>query len=181
MIFQVIASAALLLICSSCGPKPAVKELSRPSIYDAWDARYSYNMEERTMVPLYQGREVGRSWGRDAQGRLAEARYTGSFSEGNEDLFVLHQSKMNRMRNRYWEAAKAARTESVRQMFAEIEEQENDSLIEIVLEDEEDDFIPAPSFIPMGIELGNSLSEDSPVVEEDNSEEMLDLPFAPLP
>jgi len=180
MIVHLIACSVLLLICSSCGPKP-VGESRRPAIYDAWDARYAYDMEERKMVPLYQGREVGRSWGRDTSGRLAEARYTGSSPEGNEDLFALHQSRMNRMRNRYWDEGKAVRTESVKQMFAKIEEEENDSLIEIVLEDEEDDFIPAPSFIPVGIDLGNDSGIDSQTEAEDSNGEVMDLPFAPLP
>jgi hypothetical protein len=180
MIVHVIACTAMLLICSSCGPKP-VGKLSRPAIYDAWDARYAYDMEERRMVPLYQGREVGRSWGRDSQGRLAQSSYTGASPEGNENLFALHQSRMNRMRNRYWDEGKAMRTESVKQMFANIEEEENDSLIEIVLEDEEDDFIPAPSFIPVGIEFGNDSAVDIEGEEEVSNGELMDLPFAPLP
>ena len=85
------------------------------------------------------------------------------------------------MRNRYWDEGKAMRTESVKQMFAKIEEEENDSLIEIVLEDEEDDFIPAPSFIPVGIDLGNDTAVDIEAEEEGSNGELMDLPFAPLP
>ena len=129
-------------------------ELGRPAIYDAWEARYSYQMEDRKMVPIYKGREVGRTWGRDSQGRLDEAKYLGTSLENDEDLFALHQKKLDKQRNRQWENAKEARAERVREMFADIEAEEDDSLIEIVLEDEEEEFIPAPSFIPVGIDMG---------------------------
>ena len=99
------------------------------------------------MVPIYKGREVGRTWGRDSQGRLDEAKYLGTSLENDEDLFALHQKKLDKQRNRQWENAKEARAERVREMFADIEAEEDDSLIVIVLEDEEEEFIPAPSFI----------------------------------
>ena len=156
-------------------------ELGRPAIYDAWEARYSYQMEDRKMVPIYKGREVGRTWGRDSQGRLDEAKYLGTSLENDEDLFALHQKKLDKQRNRQWENAKEARAERVREMFADIEAEEDDSLIEIVLEDGEEEFIPAPSFIPVGIDMGSdSVGGATPGLDSITPAPM-GLPFAPLP
>lgn len=133
------------------------------------------------MVPIYQGREVGRSWGRDVQGRLSVARYVGSSAENDEDLFSLHQSRLDKMRTREWESAKQARIEVVKDQLADLEEEEEAPLLELDFDEEDDEFIPPPSFIPAGIDLGQGdQDDDSPQLNEEPSD-ALDMPFAPLP
>lgn len=178
--FGIIASVVIIAFCVSCSSQQDQK-VSRPSIYDAWDARYNYQAEDRKMVPLYNGREVGRIWGRDPQGRLLLASYRGTSSKNDEDLYSLHLQKMDKLRDRQWENAKDIRMIKVKEMLAELEEvEEEDELVEIMIEGEEEEFIPPPSFIPSGFDLEADENEAEPS-SSGNEESALELPFAPLP
>jgi len=178
-LIALLSFAGLLGACSS--HKEVESASSRPAIYDAWDARYSYEIKNRRMVASYKGREVGHSWSRDPQGRLSESTYLGSTPQNDEDLFVLHQNRLDRMRTKQWESAKDARAETLRELLAEQEMEENTPLIEILIEEEEEeDFIPAPSFIPTGLDM--SMDDDfQPIGDEPEGTEDMGLPFAPLP
>jgi hypothetical protein len=175
-----IVSLVIIAFCFSCSSQQD-QTVSRPSIYDAWDARYNYQAEDRKMVPLYNGREVGRIWGRDPQGRLLLASYRGTSSKNDEDLYSLHLQKMDKFRDRQWEDAKDLRTNKVKEMLAELEEvEEEDELVEIMIEDEEEEFIPPPSFIPSGFDL-ETVEDEAGTSSPGNEESAIELPFAPLP
>lgn len=169
---------ALLIIClSGCGYRN--QEISRvqngrPIIYDAWDARYAYQMENRKLVPLHQGREVGRTWGRDEQGKINHSMYLSANQENVEDLYVLHASHLDRQREKKWDKSKEQRLDFIKGQMEILEEEENAPLIEVPLEEIEDDFVP-PAFLPQGIDL-NSIEDP---VENDGMPPA--FPFAPLP
>lgn len=169
---------ALLIIClSGCGYRNQENsrvQNGRPIIYDAWDARYAYQMENRKLVPLHQGREVGRTWGRDEKGKINHSMYLSSNQENVEDLFVLHASHLDRQREKKWDKSKEERLDFVKTQMEILEEEENAPLIEVPLEEIEDDFVP-PAFLPQGIDLNNV--EDP--VENDGMPPA--FPFAPLP
>jgi len=178
-----------LMSCSSIPHKTATKSdpaATRPSIYDAWDARYSYDSDQRKMEPIFNGKVVGRSWARDRGGQLNYSAYTGRTAEIDEDLFPLHIRKLDNQRNKEWEQNKVKRMEDVSEMLRILEEDKKEPLIEVMLEDEEDEFIP-PVFMPSGIDFEESATDippfnpmgsegegSAPVAEELS-------PFLPLP
>jgi hypothetical protein len=178
---------AWLLTLASCSnggrefAKSSEKSSSRPSIYDAWDARYDYDANARRMVPLYKGRVVGKSWARDSEGQLSAASYTGRSKELDEDLFPLHLSKRNRERDKNWEMNKQKRMEVVREMLQVLEDDKKEPLVEVLIEDEEEEFVP-PAFIPSGIELNDNTGSPplNPIESKaDGGDEL--SPFPPLP
>jgi len=177
MYFRILILMLLVSsLLTSCGvKKQSVASSGRPQIYDAWDARYVYQMENRRMIPVYEGRMVGRSWGRDENGKINHVSYIGPDKGQNEDLLFLHQYKADRKREKKWKKAKEQRIDFVQSRLDLLEEDENTPLIEIELE-EEDDFVP-PVFIPQGIDLSTPevSTEDEPVQGDG-----LPLPFAPL-
>ena len=164
---------------SGCGyrNKPNKKTVERPIIYDAWDARYSYEMESRRLVPMHHGRQVGRTWGRDEKGKIHHATYLSSNQKNEEDLFVLHSQQLDRKRDKKWENSKEQRIDFIKNQMEILEEEENAPFVEVLIEEEEDEFVP-PAFIPQGIDL-------DPVENPADTENVGDLPpafpFAPLP
>ena len=152
----------ILIFASSCSNRPVKysshsdEVTTRPSIYNAWDARYNYDSVERKMVPVYNGKVVGKTWARDSNGQLSFSAYLGRSKEINEDLYPLHLSSLNRERDRKWEMNKQKRMEDVDVMLKTLEEDKKEPLMEVLIEDEEeDDFVP-PAFIPSGIDLDSS-------------------------
>jgi len=173
-----------LVACSTGGEKFAKSSdnsSSRPSIYDAWDARYDYDANARRMVPLYKGKVIGKSWARDSDGQLSASSYTGRSQEVDENLFPLHISKLNRERDKNWEMNKQKRMEEIREMLQILEEDKKEPLVEVLIEEEEEEFIP-PAFIPSGLELNDNEGSPpfNPVESEvDGGGEL--SPFLPLP
>ena len=53
---------------------------------------------KRKMVPVYNGKVVGKTWARDSSGQLSFSAYMGRSKEINEDLYPLHLSSLNRER-----------------------------------------------------------------------------------
>ena len=173
-----------LVSCSTGGEKFAKSSensSSRPSIYDAWDARYDYDANARKMVPLYRGKVVGKSWARDQYGMLSYSAYTGRTKEVDEDLLPLHFKKLNNEREKIWESNKKQRIEDISEMLRILEEDKKEPLVEVLIDDEEEEFIP-PVFIPSGIELNDNGGAPpfNPVeAEADGGGEL--SPFLPLP
>ncbi len=178
-----------LLFFASCSSLPRNSArledsaVSRPSIYDAWDARYKYDPGSRKMVPVYNGKVVGKTWSRDPKGQLNYSVYTGRTEGVDEDLFPLHLSKLDRQREKKWEEAKKERMDDVSTLLTNLEKEGNEPLVEVFLEEEEDDFVP-PVFVPAGIEF-DPVSEESPSFsprDESIDAEGAELsPFLPLP
>ena len=184
-VLKLLAAWLLTLVSCSTGggefAKSSENSSSRPSIYDAWDARYDYDANARKMVPLYKGKVVGKSWARDSDGQLSAASYTGRNKELDENLFPLHLSKLNRERDKNWEMNKQKRMEEIREMLIILEEDKKEPLVEVLIEDEEEEFIP-PAFIPSGIELNDNGGAPpfNPVDAEADGDGELS-PFLPLP
>ena len=180
MVFQILLSIMILtLALCGCRNKDSLIPVSngRPIIYDAWDARYTYEIESRRMVPMYHGREEGRVWGRDEQGKIDQSSFTSSNKNRTEDLFVLYSSHLDRQREKKWELAKEKRLNFIKNQMEILEEEENAPLIEVPIEVEEEEFLP-PAFIPQGIDL---MGTGIPIEEEKTGDAPPDFPFAPLP
>jgi hypothetical protein len=149
----------------------------RPSIYDAWDARYSYNIEKRQMIPLHEGVPSGRMWGRDPSGKIDQASYFSKNKQNQEDLFALHSKKLDREREKKWEQSKEKRIHFIQEQIQILKSEEDAPYIEVEIEEDEDDFVP-PAFIPQGIDLNNN---DAPMPDAPTGDEPAAFPFAPLP
>jgi hypothetical protein len=178
-----------LISCSSVPHKTGTKTdpaETRPSIYDAWDARYSYDSNLRKMEPIFNGKVVGRAWARDNRGQLNYSVYTGRTGEIDEDLFPLHIRKLDNQRNKEWEQNKVRRMEDVSEMLRILEEDKKEPLIEVLIEEEEDEFIP-PAFMPSGIDFEGSATDTPPFnpMSSDGEESAPAAdelsPFLPLP
>jgi hypothetical protein len=166
------------LSMNSCSQRSdKVVHSGRPSIYDAWDARYSYNIEKRQMIPFHEGVPSGRMWGRDPSGKIDQASYFSKNKQSQEDLFALHSKKLDREREKKWEQSKEKRINFIQEQIEILKSEEDAPFIEVEIEEEEDDFVP-PAFIPQGIDLNNNDApmEDAPVGDEPPA-----FPFAPLP
>ncbi len=161
----------------SCGlKKHPIAEKNRPAIYDAWDARYTYQIENRRMIPVHEGRMIGRSWGRDEDGKIDHVAYLGPDGDNVEDLLSLHHNNSDRLREKKWKKAKEQRIDFIRSQLELIEEEENTPLIEIEIEEEDEDFVP-PVFIPQGIDL---FAPEESTGKPSSDEDAMPLPFAPL-
>jgi len=170
----------MLTLCScltSCGlKKEAVTKPNRPAIYDAWDARYTYQIQDRKMIPVYEGKMIGRSWGRDSSGKINHVSYLGADREREENLLSFHQNQTDRKREKKWEKSKEDRIKFVKSQLELQEAEESAPLIEVKIEEEEEDFLP-PMIMPEGIDL----SAPNPTPEKAPDEGgALPLPFLPL-
>ena len=161
--------------------KSSENSSGRPSIYDAWDARYDYDANARKMVPLYKGKVVGKSWARDSEGQLSAASYTGRNKELMKIYFLFTYRSLTGERDKNWDMNKQKRMEEIREMLKILEEDKKEPLVEVLIEDEEEEFIP-PAFIPSGIELNDNGGAPSfnPVDAEADGDGELS-PFLPLP
>ena len=180
-----MASLVCFASCSSSTRNSARLDdspVARPSIYDAWDARYKYDSGSRKMVPVYNGKVVGKTWSRDADGQLNYSAYLGRTQDIDEDLFPLHLAKLDRKRDKQWEENKQKRMEDVGTMLRILEEDKKEPMVEIMLEDEEEDeFIPSV-FMPSGIDMAPADAPSlSPFGEEAESSDNEISPFLPLP
>ena len=100
-LLPVIFIGLIFLGCADRNKNQYHAQSGRPVIYDAWDARYDYEMENRKLAPFHQGRQVGRTWSRDSSGKINHAAYfTPSNEKNTEDLFVLHSMKLDRQREK---------------------------------------------------------------------------------
>jgi hypothetical protein len=173
-----ISVTVFSLSLGACGyKKQQVSNTSRAAIYDAWDARYVYEMQTRRMIPLHQGREVGRTWGRDEKGKINYASYARSDDKVVEDLYAIHTNRLDRIRDKKWESAKSERINFVKNQIDVLEEEENAPLIEVPIEDKEEEFLP-PAFIPQGIDINSGDNMPTETTQEDAPPGFL---FAPLP
>jgi len=150
---------------------------SRPHIYDAWDARYSYNIENRQMIPIHQGKPVGRMWGRDSSGKINQSSYFSSNEENEEDLFTLHSKKLDRQREKKWDQSKEERIDFIRSQIEILKAEEDAPFVEVPIEEETDEFVP-PAFLPQGIDLNNNAG---PMENEPAEDEPAAFPFPPRP
>ncbi len=180
-----------LLICgvflfSGCNHSRKSGHVKGPSIYEAWNARYHYDSDNRKMIPYYKEKQAGRAWGRDEAGRMNFAEYYGADGEPKEDLLVIHKRRLDQERSERWDEINRLRMKEITERLNGIlTEEENDSLKEELIE-EENDFMPAP-FIPTGLDMeetdeqGTEFSPFSPVPTDEGDVEMSEpSPFMPL-
>ena len=184
---------SFLLSCSRDGYR-----MRQASIYDAWDARYVYDVKARRMIPYYGKVQVGRAWGRDEYGRMNYATFlrSGESADSREDLLIHHKRELDRRREILWEVENKKRLERIR---SELESNMTDTKSEVESEevpsdldsDEMLDFLPSP-FLPVGIDESSmdvGDGRDAPFMpfgdaegKNENSEEKINEsnPFAPL-
>ena len=175
----------LLLGGCKSGKKVSIATEARPSIYKAWEARYNYDLSNRSMIAKHQGEVIGRAWSRDVRGKINQFSYTSPSEEMGEDLLPKYNAKIDQKRDSSWELAKQKRVEYLEGIEELMRQDEEDSLIEIDLMnfDEEEDSFDASGFIPQGLGLDSldSSEEDNPSNDDTDEGTGLDQPFLSLP
>ena len=174
-----IAVYSICLSMFACSQKNTGSSASvSPSIYDAWEARYSYDIEDRRKITFHQGRKLGRSWGRDVKGKLDYSSFHSFNKADEEDLFFLHLNDLSRRRDQKWEISKNERIKFIQDQLDILDQEENTPFIEVVIEKEEDDDFVPPVLMPQGIDL--NINDDAEIDDAGGLEEPA-FPFAPLP
>jgi len=181
----VLLSFLLLIGCKSRQKENvSVTSPARPSIYDAWEARYQYDLSQRSMKAMHKGQVYGRNWSRDAKGKMNQFSYQSPSEEMGENLLPRYYAKIDQDRDSNWESAKQQRIEFLETYEELMKQDEEDSLIEIDLFDlEEEDNFDASGFIPQGLGFDNSKSsvDETPANPKEEGAGAEDLPFLPLP
>lgn len=175
-----------MFLFSGCNHSSKSSHVKSPSIYDAWNARYHYDSDNRKMIPYYKEKQAGRAWGRDAAGRMNFSEYYGADGKPKEDLLVIHKRRLDQERGERWDEINRMRMKEITERLkGNILEEENDNLKEESVA-EENDFMPAP-FIPTGLDMddtedqGVEFSPFSPVPSVEGEAEMDEpSPFMPL-
>ena len=172
------------------GCRQNAKKNDYPVIYNAWNARYQYNPLTREMQPVADNKTIGRAWSRDEFGRLNSMYFFSGVQGRDEDLLNTHKDKLDRKRERQWEAERESRISQVKEQIALRESNETDESQQVVEAiQEEDDDADMDAFIPMSnIEFtlpdASAPSSDIPGLPLDApAEEAMEepSPFAPLP
>jgi hypothetical protein len=146
--------------CGTVGHK------SMPKVYQAWGARYHYNLENRRMISMYDNKKIGRVRGRDEWGRIDYDRYWVTNPFKGEDLLISHHAKLDANRSARFEMANKEFIKGREQDLLEMVKLEgqgkknsNPENEAVNLSDSDTgEFLPAP-FLPEGI----NMAPDEPV------------------
>ena len=188
-IFQSTLYIACFVSFWGCS-KRNVSSNSYPVIYNAWNARYQYNPVTREMQPVADDKMIGRAWSRDEFGRLNSMYFYSGVNGRDEDLLQTHKVKLDKKRDRQWEAERESRISQVKEQIALRESNQTDEsqqIVEAPVEEEGD--LDMDAFIPVSnIELslpddGGTDSGIPGIPLEQAGEPAMDepSPFAPLP
>ncbi len=172
------------------GCRHSSQKKNYPVIYHAWNARYQYNPLTREMQPLANDQTIGRAWSRDEFGRLNSMYFFSGVHGRDEDLLLTHKVKLDKKRDRQWEAERETRISQIKEQIALRESNQTDESQKVVEAlPEEDDSADMDAFIPMS-NIEFSLPDES-VPASDIPGIPLDAPvegvmeepspFAPLP
>ena len=176
------------LLFLGCRHSPQKKNY--PVIYHAWNARYQYNPLTREMQPLANDQTIGRAWSRDEFGRLNSMYFFSGVNGRDEDLLLTHKVKLDKKRDRQWEAERETRISQIKEQIALRESNQTDESQKVVEAlPEEEDSADMDAFIPMS-NIEFSLPDESvpasdiPGIPLDAPVESVieePSPFAPLP
>ena len=187
-----ISQSVIMLLCViafwGCRDRK-VSSNQYPVIYNAWNARYQYNPMTREMHPVVDDKTIGRAWSRDEFGRLNSMYFYSGVNGRDEDLLQTHKVKLDKKRDRQWEAERESRISQIKEQIAIRESNQTEALEQVVEAPAEEDDLDMDAFIPVSnIELslpdeGGGGSDIPGVPLEPAGEPTMEepSPFAPLP
>ena len=185
----------LAFLLSSCRSKWVDYQENEPVLQKAWNARHSYDISNRRIASFSNGKQIGRSWGRDELGRMNYDQFFLPNTSQSEDLLYLYHARLDSGRDAKWQdAEKKLMDKRLAYFEGNFSEEMESDVSEEGSKDAEVvdniDFIP-DSFIPGAIEPSESTPESPflPIEETGGknpsspavSEELPPSPFAPLP
>ncbi len=179
-----------LFFCACGGPRAG----QIPKVYQAWDARYQYDLENRRIISKYEDKNVGRAIGRDQWGRVDYDKYWVMRPFKGENLLKFHEDQLESQREARWEEANREAIEARKLELSQIANQkdkvEEPGSTESNDVSSEEVFLPAP-FLPQGIDMnmGDESEENGEIPSFENApppipmenEDQLPSPFDPLP
>ena len=142
-------------------------ESEAPIVYQEWNARYHYDLDNRRLTSTYGNKRIGRNWGRNENGLIDYDRWWGRGPLITENLMIARRKEEDAIREKRWVESERARLEARRKEIdkeAGVNASKPDAVkdSEQLTTEEPLPFVPEP-FAP-----------SAPVVEEP-------APLAPLP
>ena len=137
-----------------------------PIVYQEWNARYNYDLDNRRLTSSFGNKRIGRNWGRNENGLIDYDRWWGRGPLITENLMIARRKDEDAIREKRWIESEA-RLEASRK---EMEKEADMNLSEPdVAEDSGQSATEEPlPFVP------EPFAPSAPVVEEP-------APLAPLP
>ena len=157
-----------------------------PIVYQEWNARYNYDLDNRRLTSSFGNKRIGRNWGRNENGLIDYDRWWGRGPLITENLMIARRKDEDAIREKRWIESEKARLEARRK---EIEKEAgmNMSKPEVAEDsgqsatEEPVPFVPEP-FAPSApvVEEPAPLAPlpNNPVIPEDPA---APSPFAPMP
>lgn len=153
-----------------------------PIVYQEWNARYHYDLDNRRLTSTYGNKRIGRNWGRNENGLIDYDRWWGRGPFITENLMTARRKEEDVIREKRWVESEKARLEARRK---EIEKEAgmNTSKPDAVEDSEQPTTEEPLPFVP------EPFAPTTPVVEEPAplaplpgpEEPMAPSPFAPMP
>ena len=154
-----------------------------PIVYQEWNARYHYDLDNRRLTSSFGNKRIGRNWGRNENGLIDYDRWWGRGPLITENLMIARRKDEDAIREKRWIESEKARLKARRK---EIEKEAgmNMSKPDVAEDsvqsatDEPVPFIPEP-FAPTAPAVEEPAPlPNNPAIPEDPA---APSPFAPMP
>ena len=154
-----------------------------PIVYQEWNARYNYDLDNRRLISSFGNKRIGRNWGRNENGLIDYDRWWGRGPLITENLMIARRKDEDAIREKRWIESEKARLKARRK---EIEKEAgmNMSKPDVAEDsvqsatDEPVPFIPEP-FAPTAPAVEEPAPlPNNPAIPEDPA---APSPFAPMP
>jgi len=156
-----------------------------PIVYQEWNARYNYDLDNRRLTSSFGNKRIGRNWGRNENGLIDYDRWWGRGPLITENLMIARRKDEDAIREKRWIESEARLEASRKEMEkkADMNLSESDAPEDSgrPVTEEPLPFVPEP-FAPSApvVEEPAPLAPlpNNPVIPEDPA---APSPFAPMP
>ena len=138
-----------------------------PIVYQEWNARYKYDLNNRRLTSSFGNKRIGRNWGRNENGLIDYDRWWGRGPLITENLMIARRKDEDAIREKRWIESEKARLEARRK------EIEKEAGMNMSKSDAAEDSVPPATDEPVPF-VPEPFAPSAPVVEEP-------APLAPLP
>ena len=85
-----------------------------PIVYQEWNARYTYDLDNRRLTSSFGNKRIGRNWGRNENGLIDYDRWWGRGPLITENLMIARRKDEDVIREKRWIESEKARLEARR-------------------------------------------------------------------
>ena len=89
-------------------------ESEAPIVYQEWNARYHYDLDNRRLTSSFGNKRIGRNWGRNENGLIDYDRWWGRGPLITENLMIARRKDEDAIREKRWIESEKARLEARR-------------------------------------------------------------------